>query len=77
MMDTTKIKEHMEVVGSDNQHVGTVDEMEGQDRIKLTKSDPSSGGTHHWISMKDVERIDDKVHMRMPASQVQQTAASM
>ena len=29
MADTAKIKEHMEVLGSDGQHVGTVDKVEG------------------------------------------------
>ena len=29
MVDTTKIREHMEVVGSDGEHVGTVDKIEG------------------------------------------------
>ena len=42
------IKEHMEVVGSDKQHVGTVDKYEGTN-IKLTKNDPASGGKHHSI----------------------------
>ena len=41
MADTAKIREHMEVLGSDGQHVGTVDKVEGQ-RIKLTKSDPAA-----------------------------------
>ena len=35
------IKEHMEVIGADGVHVGTVDKVEGS-RIKLTKKD--SGG---------------------------------
>ena len=38
-----QIREHMEVVGSDEEHVGTVDKVAG-DRIILTKSDPESGG---------------------------------
>ena len=32
----TEIKEHMEVIGADGVHVGTVDKIEGN-RIKLTK----------------------------------------
>ena len=32
------IKEHMEVIGADGVHVGTVDKVEGG-RIKLTKKD--------------------------------------
>ena len=38
-----KVTEHMEVVGSDGDHVGTVDKVRG-DRIILTKSDPNAGG---------------------------------
>ena len=52
-----QIREHMEVVGSDDEHVGTVDKVAG-DRIILTKSDPESGGTHHSLSCSDIDRID-------------------
>ena len=56
-----RIREHMEVVGSDDQHVGTVDKTAG-DRIILTKSDPESGGVHHSLSCSDIDRIEgDKV----------------
>jgi hypothetical protein len=44
MFNKTDIKEHMEVLGSDGQHIGTVDYLEGSSDIKLTKSDPKSGG---------------------------------
>ena len=55
------IREHMEVVGSDDQHVGTVDKTAG-DRIILTKSDPESGGAHHSLSCSDIDRVEgDKV----------------
>jgi hypothetical protein len=56
-----QVREHMEVVGSDGEHVGTVDKTAG-DRLILTKSDPESGGTHHSLSCSDIDRIDgDKV----------------
>ena len=45
------IKEHMEVIGADGVHVGTVDKVEGG-RIKLTKKDSGEGshkGHHHYI----------------------------
>ena len=54
------IREHMEVIGADGVHVGTVDRVEG-DRIKLTKKDSGEGGHeghHHFISrglIADVE----------------------
>ncbi len=40
------IREHMEVVGADGVHVGTVDRVEGN-RIKLIKKDSGSHGDHH------------------------------
>src|SRR5438270_1364605 len=52
-----QIREHMEVVGKDDEHVGTVDNVAG-DRIILTKSDPESGGVHHSLSCSDVDRIE-------------------
>ena len=51
------IREHMEVVGSDEKHVGTVDRVAG-DRIILTKSDPDAGGAHHSLSCSDVDRVE-------------------
>jgi hypothetical protein len=47
----TDIKEHMEVIGADGVHVGTVDKIEGN-RIKLTKKDSGEGSHrdhHHYI----------------------------
>ena len=46
MTDLSKITEHMEVIGADGAHVGTVDKVEG-DRIKLTKADSGSHQDHH------------------------------
>lgn len=47
----TDIKEHMEVIGADGVHVGTVDKVEAN-RITLTKKDSGEGshkGHHHYI----------------------------
>jgi hypothetical protein len=58
MADTSNIREHMEVIGADGVHVGTVDGVEGG-RIKLTRKDSaaeiegaegSHAGHHHYIS---------------------------
>ena len=48
MGDFSTIREHMDVIGADGVHVGTVDKVEG-DRIKLTKADSGQGGHegHH------------------------------
>lgn len=78
MAKVQDIKEHMEVLGADGKHVGTVDHVEGADKIKLTKGDPQSGGQHHLIPLWLVQRIDDKVHLSKPARQIMlewQTAA--
>ena len=64
-----QIREHMEVVGNDDQHVGTVDKTMG-DRIILTKSDPESGGAHHSLSCSDIDRVDgDRVILDCSADQ--------
>lgn len=60
MTDTSRIREHMEVIGADGVHVGTVDKVEG-DRIKLTKKDSGQGsheGHHHFISTGLVAGIE-------------------
>ena len=44
--DTDRIREHMEVIGADGVHVGTVDKVE-EHRIKLTLQDSGSHGDHH------------------------------
>ncbi len=57
MFEKLRIKEHMEIVDSTGQHVGTVDDTQ-DDAIKLTKSD-SSDDMHHFIKLDSVDRIDD------------------
>jgi hypothetical protein len=50
MTDLSRIKEHMEIVGADGVHLGTVDHVDG-DRIKLVKADSGSHeGHHHYLS---------------------------
>lgn len=56
-MQQTNIREHMKVIGSDRQPVGTVDRVEGG-RIKLAKTDPQAKGQHHFIPTDWVERVD-------------------
>ena len=67
MQSTLNIKEHMEVLGADGKHVGTVDCMKDSDKIVLTKSDPSSGGQHHVIPAEWVDKVDDKVRLKKSA----------
>jgi len=53
----SQVKEHMDVVGSDGTHIGTVDKVEGN-RIKLTKKDSSSDGQHHYIDAGSISSIE-------------------
>jgi hypothetical protein len=51
MADTSQVKEHMEVIGADGVHVGTVDHID-RNRLKLTNKDSGEGahkGHHHYI----------------------------
>lgn len=77
MADTSNIREHMEVIGADGVHVGTVDGIEG-DRIKLTKKDSgaqiegaegSHSGHHHYISTGLIAEVEgDKVRLSATAA---------
>jgi hypothetical protein len=66
-----RVTEHMEVVGSDGSHVGTVDCTRG-DSIVLTRSDPSAGGHHHAIPCGWVDNVDDKVRLNLTAEEAMQ-----
>ncbi|GGD49213.1 DUF2171 domain-containing protein [Croceicoccus pelagius] len=66
MFEKLRIKEHMEVTDINGQHLGTVDEIEDE-RIKLTKSD-SSDNRHHFVSLDDIDRIDDnRIYLKAAA----------
>jgi hypothetical protein len=78
MADLSQIKEHMEVIGADGVHVGTVDHVDG-DRIKLTKRDSGAEvegaeggqheGHHHYVSVGLVADIEgDKVRLSATAA---------
>ncbi len=57
MFEKLRIKQHMEVTDASGQHVGTVDEVDG-DTIKLTRSD-SSDGQHHYLDFEAVDKVED------------------
>jgi hypothetical protein len=63
-----RVTEQMEVVGSDDQHVGTVDKVR-DGRIILTKSDPNAGGHHHSIPCGWLDRVEDKVILNKSAEE--------
>ena len=57
MFEKWRIKQHMEITDAAGQHIGTVDEV-ADGKIKLTRSD-SSDGRHHYLSLDDVDKIED------------------
>lgn len=64
MSDLSQITEHMEIIGADGVHIGTVDKVEGH-RIKLTKADSGSHGDHHhYISAALIAEVEgDQVRL--------------
>ena len=59
------IREHMEVIGADGVHIGTVDRIEG-DRIKLIRADSGVAHEehHHFIPKGLVAEVEgDKVRL--------------
>ena len=77
MTDASQIREHMEVIGADGVHVGTVDRVEGG-RIKLTKKDSGAQiegatgaheGHHHYLSLGLVAEVEgDQVRLSATAA---------
>ena len=77
MTDANSIREHMEVIGADGVHLGTVDHVDG-DRIKLTKKDSGAdiegaqgqhSGHHHYISLGLVAEVGgDQVRLSATAA---------
>jgi hypothetical protein len=66
MINTSAIREQMEVIGADGVHVGTVDRVEA-DRIKLVKKDSGQGsheGHHHYVPTALIAAIEgDRVRL--------------
>ena len=72
MMFVDQIREGLEIVGADKVHVGTVDALVGQ-LLKLKRSDPASAGTHHYLDLALVARIDgDTITLLVPAAEAKQ-----
>jgi hypothetical protein len=64
--DKGEIREHMDVICSEDEPFAKVDGVEG-DAIKLTKDE---SGQHHWIPLSWVTRVDEAVHVDRPGKQV-------
>ena len=60
MSSSHEIKRHMEVIGADGVHIGTVERVENG-RIRLTKADSGEGrhkGHHHFIDLGLVADVE-------------------
>ena len=66
MINASQIKPHAPVVCSENGQFAVVDHVEGTDMIKLAKD---KDGKHHYIPMKWVTSVDEKVHIDRPGTQ--------
>jgi hypothetical protein len=67
--DTTMIREHMPVIDANGNQFATVDHLDANNTIKLTKDQQ---GQHHWIPASWVSRVDEHVHLDRPSNQVTQ-----
>jgi hypothetical protein len=68
MINVSDIKEHLEVVGYDGEHVGRVDHVTGGE-IELAKFDFGSGLKHHMIPVTWVDHVDKHVHLTVTSEQ--------
>jgi|GEM_PF-2308434 len=75
-MPDLAITEHMEIVGSDGGHVGTVDRLE-HGHIRLTRHDDPAGlGGHRVIPLNAIAEVEPgRVRLRIPAMQARAMAA--
>lgn len=69
-MNPSDIKEHMEVIGSDNEHVGIVDHLDG-DRIKLTHHDSQADGKHHFLPLTAIASVGEFVTLTMTKAEAE------
>ena len=67
MVDLNQLREHMEIVGADGVHIGTLDKVEG-DRLKLTKPDSGSHGDHHHYLSKGLIAAVEGDRIRLSAN---------
>lgn len=63
VVDTSLIVEHMDVIGSDGTKIGTVDHLDGPDKIKLAKN-TAPDGQHHYIPVSWIDHVDTHVHLK-------------
>ncbi|MDO9707358.1 DUF2171 domain-containing protein [Paracraurococcus lichenis] len=76
MTTTGEIRPHMEIIGSDGAHVGTVDRLE-LGHLRLTRRDDpdGSGRHHHSLPLSVVAEVEaGRVRLTLPAQQARAMA---
>ena len=73
MADLSAIKQHMEVIGADGVHVGTVDRVEGErikpmiyraDFVYERATEPDCNGTVYWLrEVEDAKGMKTKDYL--------------
>jgi hypothetical protein len=66
------ISEEMQVLGSDGGMIGRVHAIEA-DCIKLKRALEADGGTHHYLPLAWVSRVDEHVHLDREAGLARDT----
>jgi hypothetical protein len=69
MASNTDIHAHMEIVSSDIRHIGTVDRLEVDGRIRMARGD-SADGKHHFVPTNWVNYVGSTVYLDRPADEV-------
>ena len=61
MVQASQIRDHMQIVGSDGQQLGTVQQMDGSARIKFAPKATVAGGDHFiplaWVASVDGQTV--------------------
>ena len=73
-VDSSSIKEHMDVIAADGEAIGKVDHMQ-DGKIKLTKTD-SPDGHHHLVPLDWVDHVDAHVHLNKSLSDIRAAAST-
>ncbi len=72
MVQASQIRNQMQIVGSDGQQLGSVEQVDGSSRIKFAPKGAASGG-NHFIPLAWVASVDGQtVKLSQPSHDVQQ-----
>jgi len=67
--DVSRIVPHMDVIAADGIKIGTVDHMDGPDKLKLAKN-TSPDGQHHEVPLTWVDHVDTHVHLNKTLAEI-------